>query len=74
VYPGAFHDFDVPDLPVQALAGVKSSDTFTGKATVGTDPQARAEAQARVLAVLEEALGPFGRSEGSGAAPRPTGR
>ncbi|MCA8221120.1 dienelactone hydrolase family protein [Burkholderia sp. BC1] len=46
-YPGAYHDFDWPDMPVHTVPA------FTTRAGVvpieGTDPAARADAQQRVL-------------------------
>ncbi|KML43079.1 DeoR faimly transcriptional regulator [Burkholderia cepacia] len=46
-YPGAYHDFDWPDMPVHAMPA------FTTKAGVvpieGTEPVARADAQQRVV-------------------------
>jgi dienelactone hydrolase len=44
VYPGAYHDFDRPNLPVQAV--VSSPDASAPeRGHVGTDPEARASAQ-----------------------------
>jgi dienelactone hydrolase len=43
VYPGAYHDFDRPNLPVHA---VSATDTTTPeRGHVGTDPEAREDAQ-----------------------------
>ncbi|WP_027551938.1 dienelactone hydrolase family protein [Bradyrhizobium sp. Cp5.3] len=47
VYPGAYHDFDRANLPVHALAG--STDVATPEhGHLGTDTEARAEAQKEV--------------------------
>jgi dienelactone hydrolase len=54
VYPGAYHDFDAPDLKLRVRQNVASTRSNT--ATVGTDPDARADALVRVPALLDEAL------------------
>lgn len=46
VYPDAYHDFDVPNLPVTELSGLAAAPT--GTARVGTDPAARRDALRRV--------------------------
>lgn len=43
VYPGAYHDFDRANLPVHAIAG--SDATTPERGHVGSDPDARADAQ-----------------------------
>jgi dienelactone hydrolase len=48
VYPGAYHDFDAPDLPLQQRSSVTMSGGPTGRVHVGTDPAARADALKRV--------------------------
>ncbi len=48
VYPGAVHDFDHPSLKHREREGVAFSAHGDGKARVGTDPQARADALERV--------------------------
>lgn len=45
-YPNAFHGFDTPNSPVRVRRDIAT--TPTGTATVGTDPQARADAIVRV--------------------------
>ena len=45
VYPSAYHDFDRPNLPVQAI-GPDAADPEKGH--VGTDVEARADSQKRV--------------------------
>jgi dienelactone hydrolase len=45
-YPNAFHGFDTPNSPVRVRKDIAT--TPTGTATVGTDPQARADAITRV--------------------------
>jgi dienelactone hydrolase len=52
-YPGAWHGFDAPDVPVHVRAGVNSR---TGRATVGTDPAARQDALARVTGIFLQVL------------------
>jgi dienelactone hydrolase len=47
VYPGAYHDFDRPNLPVHAISGAADA-TVPERGHVGTDAQARADAQKRV--------------------------
>jgi dienelactone hydrolase len=54
VYRGAYHDFDAPNLPVQLKTGIGS--TPSGKATVGTEPTARADAIRRADELLARAL------------------
>jgi dienelactone hydrolase len=47
VYPDAYHDFDLADLPVHAVGA--GNDAFDPeKGHVGTDPQARVDSQKRV--------------------------
>jgi dienelactone hydrolase len=48
VYPGAHHDFDHPDLPLQQRNGIAFATGGTGPVHVGTDPAARADALKRV--------------------------
>ncbi|WP_316168387.1 MULTISPECIES: dienelactone hydrolase family protein [unclassified Bradyrhizobium] len=43
IYPGAYHDFDRVNLPVHALAGTDAGTPERGH--VGSDPEARANAQ-----------------------------
>ena len=52
VYPGAYHDFDHPDLPVRERHGLAYTVGNTGLAHIGTDPAARADALARVPGFL----------------------
>jgi dienelactone hydrolase len=47
VYPGAYHDFDHPNLPLQQRNGVLVSGG-AGRVHVGTDPAAREDALKRV--------------------------
>lgn len=54
-YPGAPHGFDGPNQPKTTRHGVF---TPSGTATVGTDPQARADAIRRVPGILARALKP----------------
>lgn len=55
-YPGAYHDFDAPDLPVRLRTGLAFSVRGDGSAHVGTDQAARADAQRRVPAFLDAQL------------------
>ena len=48
VYPGAYHDFDHPDLPLQQRSNVAFASGGTGRVHVGTDAAARADALKRV--------------------------
>lgn len=48
VYPGAYHDFDHPNRPLQVRSGYAFSVDGTGKVHTGTDPVARADAIKRV--------------------------
>ena len=52
-YPGAYHDFDVPGLPVRARSGLAFTAGQDGVAHSGTDPAAREDAIAQVLAFLD---------------------
>ncbi len=55
-YPGAFHYFDAPDVPLRVRQNIAS--TKSGTATIGTDPAARADAIQRVPAYLAARLAP----------------
>jgi dienelactone hydrolase len=48
VYPGAHHDFDHPNRPLQVRSGYAFSSDSSGKVHLGTDPAARADALKRV--------------------------
>ena len=48
VYPGAYHEFDRPDYPIRELSGLANTVDGSGKAHVGTNAAARADALARV--------------------------
>jgi dienelactone hydrolase len=48
VYPGAPHDFDRANLPLRAIAG-PSDVPLPERGHVGTDPEARADSQKRVV-------------------------
>lgn len=52
VYPGAFHDFDHPNLPVRERHGLAYTTGNNGVAHIGTDSTARANALARVPSFL----------------------
>jgi dienelactone hydrolase len=51
-YPGAYHDFDHPNLPVHVRRGLAFTANNNGVAHTGTDPAARADAIDRVLKFL----------------------
>lgn len=51
-YPGAYHDFDHPNLPVRQLKGLSATPNDSGTAHVGTNAAARGDARARVLDFL----------------------
>lgn len=51
-YPGAFHDFDVPDMPVRLRRGLAYTGDGSGEAHAGTEPVARADALRRVPAYI----------------------
>jgi len=53
LYPGALHDFDHPRLDVKERSDIAYSATGTGKAMVGTNPEAREDALRRVKAFLK---------------------
>jgi dienelactone hydrolase len=48
VYPGAYHDFDHPNRPLQVRSGYAFSVDGTGRVQAGTNPAARADAIKRV--------------------------
>jgi dienelactone hydrolase len=48
VYPGAYHDFDHPNRPLQVRSGLAFSSDGSGFAHSGTHPSARADALKRV--------------------------
>ena len=47
VYPGAPHDFDLAGVPLRAIAGADAALPERGH--IGTDAQARSDAQKRVV-------------------------
>jgi dienelactone hydrolase len=51
-YPGAYHDFDHPDLPIHTQDNLAFTASGTGVAHTGTDPVARADAIVRVETFL----------------------
>jgi dienelactone hydrolase len=52
VYPGAYHEFDRPDYPLRELTGLANTADGSGKAHIGTNAAARADAMTRVPAWL----------------------
>jgi dienelactone hydrolase len=53
LYPGAYHDFDHPDLKIHTTRGLAYTATGSRVAHSGTDPAAREDALARVPAFLQ---------------------
>lgn len=51
-YPGAYHGFDAPASPIRERRGLAFTADGSGRAMVGTDPAARADAISRVAALL----------------------
>jgi dienelactone hydrolase len=51
VYPGAYHDFDLANLPLHAITGVADA-AVPEVGHVGTDAEARTDAQKQVAAWL----------------------
>jgi dienelactone hydrolase len=49
VYPGAHHGFDRSDYPLREVSGLASTADGSGKAHLGSNPGARADAHKRVL-------------------------
>ena len=47
-YPGAYHDFDRPNYPLRMLSGLAYTADGSGRAHVGTNAAARADALKRV--------------------------
>ena len=58
VYPGAYHDFDHPNRPVQVRNGYAFSADNSGRVHSGTNPAARADAIRRVMRFLSRSQGP----------------
>ena len=52
LYPGAVHDFDHPSLELRERSGLAFTAGTEGKAKVGTNPEARADALVRVPQLL----------------------
>ncbi len=48
LYPGAHHYFDRPNLPLQERSGLAFTPDGSGRAHVGSDPEARTDALKRV--------------------------
>jgi dienelactone hydrolase len=48
VYPGTYHDFDHPNLPLEVRGGYAFATDASGKIHTGTNPAARADALKRV--------------------------
>jgi dienelactone hydrolase len=51
VYPGAYHDFDLANLPLHAIAGTADAEAPEG-GHIGTDTEARTDAQKQVTSWL----------------------
>jgi dienelactone hydrolase len=56
-FPGAYHGFDRPDSTVRELSGLAYTPDGSGRAHVGTDPAARADALKRVPEWLARTFG-----------------
>jgi len=52
-YPGAYHEFDAPNLPVRLRTGLATAANGNGRAHTGTNERARQDALKSVLAFLE---------------------
>ena len=52
LYPGAYHDFDYPDMPLRTRSGLAYTADRSGVAHTGTEPAAREDALRRVPAFL----------------------
>jgi dienelactone hydrolase len=57
VYPGAYHDFDHPNRPLQVRTGYAFSVDNSGKVHTGTNQAARADAIRRVTQFLSRSQG-----------------
>ncbi len=55
-YPGAYHDFDAPNVPIRVRTGLAMTANKSGQAHVGTDPAARAAAIDKVMRLLSAAF------------------
>jgi dienelactone hydrolase len=53
VYPGAYHEFDRPDYPLREVSGLANTTDGSGRAHIGTNAAARADALTRVPEWLE---------------------
>lgn len=58
IYPGAYHDFDHPNRPLQTRSGYAFSLDNSGSVHTGTNPVARADAIRRVIQFLSRSQGP----------------
>jgi dienelactone hydrolase len=56
-YPGAYHEFDAPNVPIRVRADVPSANGGRG-VHVGTDPAARADALEQAPTFLARYLKP----------------
>jgi dienelactone hydrolase len=54
LYPGAYHDFDYPNLPPRTRSGLAYSADGTGVVHVGTNPAAREDALRRIPTFLAQ--------------------
>jgi dienelactone hydrolase len=55
-YPEAHHAFDAPDQPLRVRSGLAHTARRDGRATIGTNPVARADAVHRVKEILDRHL------------------
>jgi len=56
IYPEAYHDFDAPNQPLTVRSGLAYTARRDGRATIGTNAAARANAIERVRALLARHL------------------
>ena len=54
IYPGAYHSFDAPDMPIHTVERYRHNDWAPIE---GTNEEARADARNRVAHFLAERLG-----------------
>jgi dienelactone hydrolase len=64
-YPEAHHGFDAPDQPLRVRGGLAHTARRDGKATIGTNPAARADAVDRVQGILSRHLREDGLAGGT---------
>jgi dienelactone hydrolase len=55
-YPDAYHGFDAPNSPARTVSGLAMTADGTGRAHVGTNPNARTAAIAKTMRILADAF------------------